>query len=109
MWFCAASGSPSGVPVLSDFRCSQGVSLLVRSYRVLLSLLSFLRFSVCCSASPGWAFAGLCIWRYDCVALEFCVTIILSFLGALSLPAALLECLSLYDALLAFSSTVRPE
>ena len=39
---CAASGSPTGVPALYDFRCSQGVSLLVRLYRVLLSLLSFL-------------------------------------------------------------------
>ena len=40
--FCAASGSPFGVPVLYNFRCSLSVSLFVRLYRVLLSMLYFL-------------------------------------------------------------------
>ena len=40
---CAASGSPSGVPALYDFHCSLGLSLFVRSYKVLLSILYFLR------------------------------------------------------------------
>ena len=36
-------GHPLGVPALSNFRCSLGVSLFIRSYGVLLSLLCFLR------------------------------------------------------------------
>ena len=37
---CTTSGSPSGVPALPDFRFWLGLSLFVRSYRVLLSVLS---------------------------------------------------------------------